>query len=168
MISRFEKYDKSTNISHIELSMVSSLRIQNKNGNYNIDIFEDLMKYRCLIESRKNLELHRSCIVKQIKQLFIDKEKSIKRIKDITENGKIHFTDLEESIKSELVNIKKNIKKIRGSITHAYHMINCIKHMERCIDSKMTVLTNIVLNPNLTKLAEYYKSKMEKENGKSE
>ena len=168
MINRFEKYDKSTNISHIELSMVSSLRIQNENGNYNIDIFEDLMKYRCLIESRKNLELHRSLIVKQIKQLSIDKEMSIKRIKDITENGKIHFNDLEESIKSELVNIKENIKKIRGSITHAYHMINCIKHMERCIDSKMTVLTNIVLNPNLTKLAEYYKSKMEKENGKSE
>ena len=168
MISRFEKYDKSTNISHIELTMVSSLIIKNENGNYNIDIFKDLMKYRCLIESRKTLELHRSRFLKQIKQSSINKEMLIKRIKDITENGKIHFTDLEESIKSELVNIKKNIKKIRGSITHAYHMINCIKHMERCIDSKMTKLTNIVLNPNLTKLAEYYKSKMEKENGKSE
>ena len=165
MISRFEKYDKSTNISHIELSMFSSL----KNGsNYNIDIFEDLMKYRCLIESRKNLELHRSCIVKQIKQLFIDKEMLIKRIKDITENGKIHFNDLEESIKSELVNIKENIKKIRGSITHGYNMINRIKHMEHRIDSKMTKLTNLVHNPNLTKLAEDWKAKMEKENGKSE
>lgn len=126
------------------------------------------MKYRCLIESRKTLELHRSCILKQIKQLSIDKEMSIKRIKDITENGKIHFNNLEESIKSELVNIRENIKKIRGYITYEYQMINRIKHMERCIDSKMTVLTNIVLNPNLTKLAEYYKAKKEKENGKSE
>ena len=150
MINRFEKYDKSTNISHIELSMFSSL----ENGsNYNIDIFEDLMKYRCLIESRKNLELHRSCIVKQIKPLFIEKEELIKQIKDITGNGKIHFNDLEESFKSELINIKKNIRKIRGSITHGYHMINRIKHMERCIDSKMTILTNLVYNPNLTKLA---------------
>lgn len=153
---RFEKYDKSTNITHTVLSLFSSL----KNGSNNtIDIFEDLMKYRCLIESRKNLELHRSCIIKQIKQLFIEKEELIKQIKDITENGKIHFNDLEESFKSELVNIKVNIKEIRESITQGYHMINRIKHMERCIDSKITKLTN---------LAEYWKAKMEKENGKSE
>ena len=165
MINRFEKYDKSTNISHIELSMFSSLK---NISNHNINIFEDLMKYRCLIESRKNLELHRSLFVKQIKQLFIDKDMLIKRIKDITENGKIHFNDLKKPMKTELINIHKNIKTIREAITYRYKIVNRIKYMEHRIDSKMTKLTNLVHNPNLTKLAEDWKAKMEKENGKSE
>ena len=74
MISRFEKYDKSTNITHIGLSLFSSLK-NDSNNSISIDIFEDLMKYRCLIKSRENLELHRSYIVKQIKQLFIEKKR---------------------------------------------------------------------------------------------
>lgn len=161
MINRFEKYDKSTTITHNELTMFSSLV-------GNIDIYEDLMEYRCLIQSRATLEFQRRQTVKQIEILSAEKAAMIKRISDVTENGKIHFNDLKEPMKTELVNINKNIKTIREAITYGYKMVNRIKHMEHRIDSKMTKLTNLVHNPNLTKLAEDWKAKMEKENGKSE
>ena len=63
MISRFEKYDKSTTISHIELTMFSSLVD-------NIDIYEDLMEYRCLIQSRATLEFQRRQKICQLKKLL--------------------------------------------------------------------------------------------------
>ena len=161
MIYCFEKYDKSTTITHNELTMFSSLV-------GNIDIYEDLMEYRCLIQSRATLEFQRRQTVKQIEILSAEKAAMIKRISDVTENGKIHFNDLKEPMKTELVNINKNIKTIREAITYGYKMVNRIKHMEHRIDSKMTKLTNLVHNPNLTKLAADWKAKMEKENGKSE
>ena len=66
MINRFEKYDKSTTITHNELTMFSSLV-------GNIDIYEDLMEYRCLIQSRATLEFQRRQTVKQIEILSDEK-----------------------------------------------------------------------------------------------
>ena len=161
MISRFEKYDKSTTITHNELTMFSSLV-------GNIDIYEDLMEYRCLIQARATLEFQRRQTVKQIEILSAEKAAMIKRISDVTENGKIHFNDLKEPMKTEFVNIHKNIKTIRETITYGYKIVNRIKRMERRIDSKMTKLTNIIHNPNPTKIAEDWKAKMANKNGKTE